>query len=63
MIEFGVVYLPQCAWRECGNAEEARDTFAHAPQPEDQVAVLIIDWIEAARRGPDEVEWIEVKRR
>lgn len=56
MIEFGVAYYPQGAWRECSNEAEARDCFANAPQGDDQTAVLIVDWNEVERREPDPVE-------
>ena len=53
-MEFGVVYKPSCAWRECNTEAEARDCFEHAPQPDGETAVLIINGDEVESRQPDE---------
>jgi hypothetical protein len=52
MIDFGVVYYPSGAHRDCADEAQARRTFECAPQG-DETAVLILNGAEVERRDAD----------
>lgn len=44
--------MPSGWHRECADEAQARDVFEHAPQGDDEVAILIINGEEVLTRDP-----------